>query len=112
MRKYLVIHPKKMKKRCGSVFWKMSAWRRLQIGSEGPYILYDEESGYYYLFVSMVSDERGRLSDGVRSKTVDGEYVDMNGAYPGWDAYGLKLSGNYLAGLNKAYMATGHNSAL
>lgn len=51
-----------------------------------------------------------------RSKTVDGEYVDMNGAYPGmWDdnaAYGLKLSGNYyLPGLNKAYMATGHNSA-
>ncbi len=51
-----------------------------------------------------------------RSKTVDGEYVDMNGAYPGmWDdnaVYGLKLSGNYyLPGLNKAYMATGHNSA-
>ena len=40
----------------------------------------------------------------------------MNGAYPGmWDdnaVYGLKLSGNYyLPGLNKAYMATGHNSA-
>ncbi len=27
----LVIHPKKMKKRCGSVFWKTSAWRRTQI---------------------------------------------------------------------------------
>lgn len=43
--------PKKMKKRCGSVFWK-----RLLGGGhksiEGPYILYDEESGYYYLFVS------------------------------------------------------------
>jgi arabinan endo-1,5-alpha-L-arabinosidase len=51
-----------------------------------------------------------------RSKTVDGEYVDMNGEYPQKSAmhenYGLKLSGNYkLPSLDRAYMATGHNSA-
>ena len=51
-----------------------------------------------------------------RSKTVDGDYVDMNGEYPEKSAlhqnYGLKLSGNYkLPSLEKAYMATGHNSA-
>ena len=52
-----------------------------------------------------------------RSDKVDGEYTDMygrtldsglNNAY-----FGLKLSGNYmLPSLSKAYMATGHNSAL
>ena len=52
----------------------------------------------------------------LRSKTVDGEYVDMAGQYPTADTnhayYGLKLSGNYyLPSLTMAYKATGHNSA-
>ena len=51
-----------------------------------------------------------------RSQTVDGDYVDMNGQYPTADVdhqlYGLKLTGNYkLPSLERAYMATGHNSA-
>lgn len=86
---------------------------------EGPYILWDEESGYYYLFVSYgaLNREGGYQIRVFRSEKPDGEYVDMNGqnlkkglnnAY-----YGLKLSGNYmLPSLSKAYMATGHNSAL
>ncbi|MBO5278909.1 MAG: glycoside hydrolase family 43 protein [Lachnospiraceae bacterium] len=85
---------------------------------EGPYILYDEASDYYYLFVSYGSlvREGGYQIRVFRSKTVDGNYVDMNGKQPvlGMDhsPYGLKLSGNYyLPGLTKAYMATGHNSA-
>lgn len=87
---------------------------------EGPYILYDEQSGYYYLFVSYgaLSREGGYQIRVFRSETVDGEYVDMNGQYPlntvnGDHApYGLKLSGNYyLPSLEMAYMATGHNSA-
>ena len=90
-----------------------------QSGSmEGPYMVYNAQNNYYYLFVSYgsLTREGGYQMRVFRSKTVDGEYVDMNGAYPGmWDdnaAYGLKLSGNYyLPGLNKAYMATGHNSA-
>lgn len=86
---------------------------------EGPYILYDEASGYYYLFVSYgaLNRDGGYQIRVFRSETVDGEYVDMNGQYPTADngnhAYtGLKLSGNYyLPSLNMAYMATGHNSA-
>lgn len=85
---------------------------------EGPYILYDEESDYYYLFVSYGSlvREGGYQIRVFRSKTVDGDYVDMNGEQPvpgtNHAPYGLKLSGNYyLPGLTKAYMATGHNSA-
>lgn len=85
---------------------------------EGPYILYDEVSGYYYLFVSYGSlvSNGGYQIRVFRSETVDGEYVDMNGKYPTEGVnhayYGLKLSGNYfLPSLKQAYMATGHNSA-
>lgn len=87
---------------------------------EGPYILYDEASGYYYLFVSY----GGLTADGgyqirvFRSETPDGEYVDMDGKYPDgsngahW-MRGLKLSGNYVLPSNQlAYKATGHNSAM
>lgn len=86
---------------------------------EAPYILYDEEAGYYYLYVSYGSLTRmgGYQIRVFRSDKVDGEYVDMNGKKPelgnGNHAYfGLKLSGNYmLPSLDMAYMATGHNSA-
>ncbi len=88
------------------------------ISIEGPYIVYDEESDYYYLFVSYgsLTSNGGYQIRVFRSKTVDGDYVDMNGEYPEKSAlhqnYGLKLSGNYkLPSLEKAYMATGHNSA-
>ena len=83
--------------------------------------MYDKDSDYYYLFVSYgnLQREGGIVRDEKCSvlKTVDGEYVDMNGKYPqkraGNPAYfGLKLSGNYrLPSLPQAYMATGHNSA-
>lgn len=85
---------------------------------EAPYILRDEQSGYYYLFVSYGSLVRtgGYQIRVFRSETPDGEYVDMNGQYPTANTnhayYGLKLSGNYmLPSLEQAYMATGHNSA-
>ncbi len=85
---------------------------------EGPYILYDEASGYYYLFVSYGSLVRtgGYQIRVFRSETVDGDYVDMSGQYPKMGTnhayYGLKMSGNYyLPSLECAYMATGHNSA-
>ena len=88
------------------------------ISIEGPYIVYDSESGYYYLFVSYgaLTSNGGYQIRVFRSETVDGEYVDMNGEFPGKSAmhqdYGLKMSGNYkLPSLEKAYMATGHNSA-
>ena len=86
---------------------------------EGPYILYDEASGYYYLFVSYgaLTSNGGYQIRVFRSDKPDGDYVDMNGKAPsrsnGNHAYfGLKLSGNYmLPSLRRAYMATGHNSA-
>lgn len=87
---------------------------------EAPYIVYDKEAGYYYLYVSYggLTREGGYQIRVFRSKTPDGDYVDMNDKAPmlgkGNPSYfGLKLSGNYnLPSLEKAYMATGHNSAL
>ena len=85
---------------------------------EAPYILWDKDAGYYYLFVAYGALNRtgGYQIRVFRSEKPDGPYVDMNGqnlskgmnnAY-----FGLKLSGNYmLPSLNRAYMATGHNSA-
>ena len=88
------------------------------ISIEGPYIMYDDITDYYYLFVSYggLNSNGGYQIRVFRSKTVDGEYTDMNGAYPEKSAmhenFGLKLSGNYkLPSLSQAYMATGHNSA-
>lgn len=85
---------------------------------EGPYIQYDPDAGYYYLFVSYggLEAKGGYQIRVFRSEDVQGPYVDMNGAYPGMtDAhakFGLKLSGNYrLPSLQKAYMATGGQSA-
>ena len=85
---------------------------------EAPYILWDENAGYYYLFVAYGALNRtgGYQIRVFRSEKPDGEYVDMAGNHLGSgmnNAYfGLKLSGNYmLPSLSKAYMATGHNSA-
>lgn len=86
---------------------------------EAPYILYDKESGYYYLYVSYggLAREGGYQIRVFRSETANGDYVDMSGKAPGLGKgnpfyYGLKLSGNYmLPSLEQAYMATGHNSA-
>ncbi|MCM1256349.1 MAG: glycoside hydrolase family 43 protein [Roseburia sp.] len=86
---------------------------------EGPYIMYDAKSDYYYLFVSYgsLTREGGYQIRVYRSKTVNGDYVDMNGKTPWFEdkdhaGFGLKLSGNYtLPSLEQAYMATGHNSA-
>lgn len=86
---------------------------------EGPYIIYDERTDYYYLYVSYgwLEREGGYQVRVFRSKEPDGQYVDMNGLYPYKDAihknFGLKLIGNYmLPSLEMAYMATGHNSVM
>ena len=85
---------------------------------EGPYIHYDRNSGWYYLFVSYgeLTAHGGYQIRVYRSRNVEGPYADMNGARAGDKGsqapYGLKLSGNYmLPSLKRAYMATGHNSA-
>lgn len=86
---------------------------------EGPYIIYDERTDYYYLYVSYgwLEREGGYQVRVFRSKEPDGQYVDMNDLYPFKGAihknFGLKLIGNYmLPSLEMAYMATGHNSVM
>ncbi len=81
---------------------------------EGPYIQYDPNTGYYYLYLCYGSLERtgGYQIRVLRSDKPDGEYVDMGGQRPlkGYNNayYGLKLSGNYyLPSCKYAYMATG-----
>ena len=87
---------------------------------EAPYILYDQEAGYYYLYVSYgaLTADGGYQIRVYRSENPDGPYEDMNGdrscmtSTQKHETYGLKLSGNYrLPSLSNAYKATGHNSA-
>lgn len=85
---------------------------------EGPYILYDEQTKYYYLFVSYggLTSNGGYQIRVYRSKKVDGPYVDTRGQNLGavidHSSYGLKMMGNYtFPSLIYTYMAPGHNSA-
>lgn len=86
---------------------------------EGPYILYDPVSGYYYLFVSYgsLTSDGGYQIRLFRSEQVDGTYTDASGETLSADAldhsaFGLKMMGNYtFPSLNVTYMAPGHNSA-
>ncbi len=114
----LVIHPEADEANNVDPYYGKKLLGGGHISIEGPYIMYDANTDYYYLFVSYgtLTSNGGYQIRVFRSKTVDGEYVDMNGEYPEKSAmhenYGLKLSGNYkLPSLDKAYMATGHNSA-
>lgn len=86
---------------------------------EGPYITYNAETGYYYLFVSYgaLTREGGYQIRCFRSDTVDGTYVDATGSTFGYTSnhteLGVKMMGNYqLPSLKTAYMAPGHCSAL
>lgn len=88
---------------------------------EGPFIEYNADTGYYYLWVTF----GGLFSDGgynmrvFRSKSPLGPFTDPAGRQavlptnPNLDSTGLKVMGNYkFSSLNKAYMACGHNSVL
>lgn len=85
---------------------------------EGPFILYDGESDYYYLFVSFgwLSRDGGYQIRLFRSKRPDGPYVDMEGKtfrrVNHHDPYGLKLIGNYIfPSMEYGCKSPGHNSA-
>lgn len=88
---------------------------------EGPFIEYNADTGYYYLWTVY----GGLFSDGgynmrvSRSTSPMGPFTDPAGnaavlpANPNLDAVGLKVMGNYkFSCLDKAYMACGHNSVL
>lgn len=86
---------------------------------EGPYIFFDNETGYYYLLVSYggLTREGGYQIRCFRSEQVDGPYLDASGSTFGYtaqhSALGVKMMGNYLLpSLKTAYMAPGHCSAL
>ena len=88
---------------------------------EGPYILYDEESGYYYLYVTYnfldsVSGYNMRL---FRAKKPEGPYLDAacnNAVFESRavNQYtkGIKVMGNYtFSNCSIGYRSPGHNSA-
>ena len=79
-----VIHPKEDKSAGVDAYFGKRLLGGGHTSIEGPYILYDKDSDYYYLFVSYgnLQREGGYQMRVFRSKTVDGEYVDMNGKYP------------------------------
>ncbi len=87
---------------------------------EGPYIHYDEGSGYYYLFLSygQLQQMGGYQIRVFRSNKPDGVYTDASGSTLGingdlnhFEDYGTKLMGNYsLPSLAQTYMAPGGQS--
>ena len=96
---------------------------------EGPFMLYNAEHDYYYLFTSYGGyDQNGGYNMRVaRSRTPDGPFVDSLGqdmisAIGGYEAiapYGNKVIGGFefaselgLSGTDYGYMAPGHGSAI
>lgn len=115
----LPIHPEADEEKHIDTYYGQYLLGGLHNSCEGPYILYDEESGYYYLFVSYgeLTREGGYQIRQFRAESVTGPYLDASGETFGYTAKhpssGLKMMGNYkLPSLKTAYMAPGHNSAL
>lgn len=89
---------------------------------EAPYIVYDNDTGYYYLYVTYggLANEGGYHIRLYRSTSIDGPYTDAAGnqaVYPSASInqanHGIKLFGNYkLSGIPMGYKSGGHNSAL
>lgn len=88
---------------------------------EGPFIEYNPDTGYYYLWVTYggLTSEGGYNMRVFRSKNATGPFFDAAGnsaimqANTNLDSVGLKVMGNYkFSSLSKAYMACGHNSVL
>ncbi len=89
----------------------------MSAGIEGPYMIYNPDTEYYYLFVSygsLKSDYNVRVG---RSKSITGPFLDFNGR----DLTDLEDKDNTVGFLNycgyrwnegTCYMAPGHNSVL
>lgn len=90
---------------------------------EGPYILYDKASDYYYLYVTyeFLDSKSGYNMRLFRSKNPAGPYTDAagnNAVLPSratnHSKIGIKVMGNYSMpskGIDFSYMSPGHNSA-
>ena len=90
-------------------------------GPEGAYVVYNEDTGYYYLFTSYDSLSDTYQIRVARSKSITGPYVDENGNSvdrfddPETEAnntYGYKLIGSYQFPMGTTYYGPGHNSVL
>lgn len=83
---------------------------------EGPYITYDPESGYYYLYLTYcgLNALGGYNIREYRSENPDGPYLDAAGNNALDDKNtGAKLFSNYkFECLDTAYLAGGHSSSL
>ncbi len=99
---------------------------------EGPYIVWDEEAGYYYLYLSYcglnaTDGFSGYQMRMFRSKNISGPYTDAAGKYANrknssddQSVKGIKIMGNYYfsslstntANAKNGYMSPGHNSAI
>lgn len=88
---------------------------------EGPYIVYDQETGFYYLFVTYggLSAKGGYNMRLFRSEEPDGPYLDAKGNSLILEQgdqnadYGIKLIGNYQFSFQQTgFRAAGHNSAV
>lgn len=94
---------------------------------EGPYVVYDEGSGYYYLYVTYgyLDATGGYNMRQFRAKNPEGPYVDATGesavlsSDTNHELYGNKLISNYLfkrepgepgTGIGLGYVSPGHNS--
>lgn len=84
---------------------------------EGPFIIYNESTDYYYLFTSY--DFLGNTYNirVARSKSITGPYTDFNnlsmiGNEVKPDSNGLKIMGSYRVEDEESYLGPGHNSIL
>jgi len=101
---------------------------------EGPYIVWDEEAGYYYLYITYCGLNATNSFGGYnmrlfRSKNIEGPYTDAAGRYANrknssddQSVKGIKLMGNYYfssfasasssnTSAKNGYKSPGHNSA-
>lgn len=119
-----VIHPAKAEEVSGNRIVDRYFGTRIAggytVSGEGPYILYDKDSDYYYLYVSYegLAADQGYNMRLFRSKNPDGPYTDAAGhqaALSGkvnHDNIGVKVMGNYeLPYIWASYRSPGHNSA-
>ncbi len=88
---------------------------------EGPFIEYNEETGYYYLWVTYggLTSEGGYNMRVFRASDPLGPYLDAAGrnavlaSDTDLNSVGTKVMSNYrFSSMNTAYMAPGHNSVL
>lgn len=81
---------------------------------EGPYIVYDKASGYYYLYVTYggLAGDGGYNIREYRSKSPSGPYLDKagNSAHDQKNT-GVKLMGNYKFSCQKSAMLSGGHSS-